>query len=113
MGKSGNTLTGDQHRQKGYERHNGIDKTHAHILQCREAKRMVSSPAHAGGLFDMACRYCCSAPYSAHSLRYASEIHMYDKEVVQHADHHGDKRNTEKHPHFMIKLTKSDLAVAS
>lgn len=61
-----------------------------------EAKRMVSS-CTLGSPFDMAQVLPVRHIVLIHCGTPAKYI-VADKEVVQHADHHGDKRNTEKHP---------------
>ncbi len=107
MGKFGTCADGDQHRQKGDERHDGIDKTHAHILQCRGKTHGVFLHT-LGGPFDMAQVLPVRHIVLIHCGTPAQKYIVADKEVVQRTDHHGDKRNTETPP-LRDKIDQSDL----
>ena len=96
-----------QHRQEGDQRHDGVDKTDAHILQ-RWSKTHGVFLHTLCGPFDMTQLLPVRHVIFVHRRTPAEHV-VTDKEVVQHTDHHSDQRNPQKDAHFAVKLFDSDF----
>ncbi len=97
----------NQHRQEGNQRHDGVDKTHAHILK-------GGGKAHGiflhtlSGTFDVAQVMPVGHIVFVHRRTPAENV-VADEEVVHHANNHRDHRNAKEHANFLIELVNTDF----
>ena len=91
-----------QHRQEGDQRHDGVDKAHAHIFQSRGKTHGVFLHTLCG-TFDMPQVLPVCHIVFVHRGTPAEHI-VADEKVIHHANHHGDKGDAEEDPHLMVEL---------
>ncbi|MND85202.1 hypothetical protein D3C80_771180 [compost metagenome] len=96
-----------QYRQEGDERHNGVNKAHAHIFQRR-------SKTHGVFLHTLRCTLDMTQLLPMRHIVFVhrgtpAEHVVAHKEVIHHPNEYRNQRNPQENTNFLIEPVNRDL----